>query len=58
MDLRPCLDDHELLALLEARLSLAARAAALGHLDLCHACLQIVAALAAGRRRPMIRPNG
>lgn len=46
--MRACLDDAELLALIEQRMTQAARELAFVHLDACRACLELVAALLAG----------
>lgn len=40
-----CLDDAELLALIECRMTVAARDLAFAHVDACRTCLELVAAL-------------
>lgn len=45
MNQRDCLDDAELLALLEQRMTRTARELAFVHIDACLACLQLLAAL-------------
>ena len=42
---RECFDDAELLALIEQRMTQPARELAFAHLDVCKACLELVAAV-------------
>jgi hypothetical protein len=44
-DAGECLSDAELLALIQQRMTQAARQLAFGHLDACKACLELVAAV-------------